>query len=140
MPKVSKSSASSHLVVPGLTESHGEDINGWNVSLAADDKDLDLAPLFKGAPNNLCRASHLGYVIKGKFGVRKADGTEEIYEAGDAFVIEPGHTPLSFAGGEYVAFTSSEDAKWQAAVMMPNMPQFAKDQGVELPEDLAMPS
>ena len=70
---------------------------------------------------------------KGKFGVRTGEGVEEIFEAGDAFIIEPGHTPIVFAGCEYVAFTPTEEAKQQAAVMMPNIIQFAKEQGIELP-------
>ena len=30
---------------------------------------------------------------------------EEIFEAGDVFIIEPGHTPITFAGSEFVVFT-----------------------------------
>ena len=77
----------------------------------------------------------MGYVLKGKFGVRRADGVEEIFEAGDAFIIEPGHTPIVFAGGEYVAFTPTEEARQQAAVMMPNVMKFAKEHGIEVPPE-----
>ncbi len=68
-------------------------------------------------------------------GVRIADGVEEIFEAGDAFVIEPGHTPIAFAGCEYVAFTPTEDARQQAAVMIPNVMKFAKEHGIEVPPE-----
>ena len=139
MPKMSKASAVSHLAFPGFTESDEQDIGDWNVTIASDFTDMDLAPLFKGAPDDLCQASHLGYVLKGRFGVRKADGTEEVFEAGDAFVIEPGHTPLAFAGGEYVAFTPRQEAAQQAAVMMPNMAKFAEEHGIELPEQMTTP-
>lgn len=74
----------------------------------------------------------MGYVLKGKFGVRRADGVEEIFEAGDAFVLEPGHTPFVFAGTEYVTFTPAEEAKQQAAVMMPNAMKWAEENGIEL--------
>ncbi len=94
---------------------------------------MDQAPFFKGAPNDQCQASRVGYVLQGKVGVRSGDGVEEIFEAGDAFVIEPGHTPIVFAGGEYVAFTPIEEAKQQAEVMMPNMMTFAAEHGIELP-------
>lgn len=97
---------------------------------------MDLAPFFKGAPDDKCQASHMGYVLKGKFGIRRADGVEEIFEAGDAFIIEPGHTPLAFAGGEYVAFTPTEEARQQAAVMVPNVMKFAEEHGIESPEEL----
>jgi hypothetical protein len=75
----------------------------------------------------------MGYVLKGKFGIRRADGVEEIFEAGDAFIIEPGHTPIMFAGGEYVAFTPTEEAKQEEAVVMPNVMKYAEEHGIELP-------
>lgn len=59
---------------------------------------------------------------------------EEIHEAGDAFVIEPGHTPIVFDGSEFMAFTPAEEAKEQTAVMMPNLLRFAKERGIELPQ------
>ena len=136
MPKVSKATASSHLVFPGLADDYEEEIGDWTVTLSSTLADLDLAPLFKGGPNDQCPASHIGYVLKGKFGVRRADGVEEIYEAGDAFVLEPGHTPIQFAESEYVAFTPTEEARQQAAVMMPNAMKWAEEHGIELPEEM----
>src|SRR4029450_12626508 len=38
--------------------------------------------LFKGAPNDQCQAPHMGYVLKGKYVMRTADGVEEVFEAG----------------------------------------------------------
>lgn len=133
MSKVSKATASSHQEFPGYVDAYEQEIADWTVSLESNFKDMDQAPFFKGAPNDLCQANHLGYVIKGKFGVRRGDGVEEIFEAGDAFVIEPGHTPLTFAGSEFVAFTPTVEAKEQSAVMMPNIMKFAQEQGIELP-------
>ena len=60
--------------------------------------------------NAQCQAPHIGYVLKGKYGMRIADGVEEVFEAGDAFFIVPGHTPIIFAGCEIVYFTRTEDA------------------------------
>ncbi len=134
MPKVSKATASSYNVFPGYMEEHEQEIGDWTVSIQSSFTDMDLAPFFKGAPNDQCQAAHMGYVLKGKFGIRRADGVEEIFEAGDAFVIEPGHTPIMFAGAEYVAFTPTEEAKQQTAVMMPNIMRFAEEHGIELPE------
>ncbi|MDN4645241.1 hypothetical protein [Arthrobacter sp. PsM3] len=133
MSKLSKGTASTHQEFPGYVDAYEQEIGDWTVSLERNLKDMDQAPFFKGAPNDLCQANHLGYVIKGKFGVRRGDGVEEIFEAGDAFVIEPGHTPLVFAGSEFVAFTPAEEAKQQSAVMMPNIMKFAQEQGIELP-------
>lgn len=136
MSKLSKSTAESHMAIPGYVDSYSQDIGAWNVTIETMLTDLDETPFFKGAPDDLCQGHHVGYVIKGRFGVRKADGTEEIFEAGEAFVIEPGHIPLSFAGCEYVAFTPTEDARAQMAVIMPNMVKYAKEHDIELPAEL----
>ena len=136
MPKVSKSSATAHTVFPGYTEAYEQELGEWTVTLENDLADMDLAPFFKGAPNDQCQARHLGYVLTGQFGFRTADGIEEIFEAGDAFVIEPGHTPIMFAGAEFVAFTLTEEAKQEAAVMMPNVIAYAQEHGIELPSQL----
>jgi hypothetical protein len=133
MPKVSKATASSHQVFPGYVDAYEEEVGDWTVSIESNFTDLDQAPFFKGAPNDQCQASHLGYVLSGKFGVRRADGVEEIFEAGDAFVIEPGHIPIVFAGSEFVAFTPTDEAKQQTAVIMPNIMKFAQEHGIELP-------
>ena len=133
MSKVSKTTASSHQSFPGYVDVHEQEIGAWTVSLESNLVDMDQAPFFKGAPNDECQANHLGYVLKGKFGIRRSDGVEEIFEAGDAFIIEPGHTPIMFAGSEFVAFTPTEEAKQQSAVMMPNIMKFAQEHGIELP-------
>lgn len=133
MPKVSKATASSHQGFPGYVDAYEQEIGDWTVSIESNFIDMDQASFFKGAPNDQCQANHVGYVLKGKFGVRRGDGVEEIFEAGDAFIIEPGHTPIMFAGCEYVAFTPTEESKQQAAVMMPNMMKYAEEHGIELP-------
>lgn len=133
MPKVSKATASSHQAVPDFVDAYEQEIGDWTVSIESSFADMDLAPFYKGAPNDQCQAHHVGYILKGKFGVRRAGGVEEIFEAGDAFVIEPGHTPIMFAGCEYVAFTPTAEAKEQAAVIVPNMMRYAEEHGIELP-------
>lgn len=132
MPKVSKATAP-HQVFPGYLESYEQDVGDWNVTIESYFTDLDMAPFFVGAPNDLCQASHVGYVLRGRFGVRNADGSEEIYEAGDAFVLTPGHTPIAFEGCEIVAFTPVMEAKQQTAVLMPNILKFAEQHGIEVP-------
>lgn len=131
MPKVSKGTASSHYIFPGYVDSHEQEIGGWTVTLETHFTGMDQAPFFRGAPNDQCQASHMGYVLKGRFGIRRADGVEEIFEASDAYVVEPGHTPFTFANCEIVAFTPTEQARQQAAVIMPNVMKFAAEHGIE---------
>lgn len=137
MSKVSTATASSHYVFPGYAETFEHELGDWTVSIESNFTDLDETPFFEGAPNDQCQASHVGYVLKGKFAVRRADGTEETFEAGDAFVIEPGHVPIVFAGCEMVAFTPTEEARQQSAVVMPNVFRFAQEHGIELPGQMA---
>ena len=136
MAKVSRATASSHVVVPDYVDEYEQEVGDWTVSIETNLTDLDYAPFFEGAPGNLCQAHHVGYVLKGKFGIRRADGSREFFEAGDAFTIEPGHIPIAFAGSEYVAFTTTDEARQQAAVMMPNMLKYAHEHGIEVPDEL----
>ncbi len=135
MPKVSKASAA-HMTMPGWGENYQQEAGDWTVEWELGFVDIDEAPFFKGAPGDMCQAHHMGYVLKGKMGIRKADGTEETFEAGDAFVIEPGHTPISYAGLECVVFTRTEEAKQQLGWMMPNILKYAKEHGIELPAQM----
>lgn len=137
MSKLSKASTSSRREFPGFTESYEEEFGDWTVSIERDFVDMDLAPFFKGARDDECQARHLGYVVQGTLAVRRHDGVIESFEAGDAFVIEPGHVPLMSAGAEFVAFTPTEDAREQMAVMMPNILRYAQEHGIDLP---AMPT
>ena len=95
--------------------------------------DLDAAFLFKGALNDQCQAPHMGYVQKGKYGMRIADGVEEVFEAGDAFFIGPGHTPIIFAGCEVVYFTRTEELNGELPIVMANLMKYLEEQGMEVP-------
>lgn len=133
MPKLSKASTASRREFPGFTESYEEEFGDWTVSIERDFVDLDLAPFFVGAPDDECQAHHVGYVVEGALTIRRHDGVVETFEAGDAFVIEPGHVPVMSAGGEFVAFTPTDEARQQMAVMMPNIMRYAQENGIELP-------
>ena len=60
--------------------------------------DLDAAFLFKGAPNDQCQAPHIGYVLKGKYGMRIAEGVEEVFEPVTRSSSDPGTRRLSSRG------------------------------------------
>ena len=133
MPKVSKATASAHQPVPGVLDAYSHEIDGWTISMETHLNDLDAAFLFKGAPNDQCQAPHMGYVLKGKYGMRIAEGVEEVFEAGDAFFIGPGHTPIIFAGCEIVYFTRTEEANRELPVAMANLMKYLEEQGMEVP-------
>ena len=120
MPKASKETASEHESVPGY-EGHFEHFEGgWTVGFEAYSEDADLAPYFKGLPNDECQCEHMGYVIKGKVAFRSGDA-EEVFEGGDAYFVGPGHTPVLYAGTEVVEFSPTEALGRTMEVVVKNM-------------------
>ena len=119
MPKVSRESAA-HIDERGPAEDCHEDLDGYTVNFVSLHADMDLAPMLKGLPGDRCDCPHWGYVFKGRliwtFGDR-----EEVFEAGDAFYLPPGHIPLADAGSELVQFSPSEELRAVDAVMAENM-------------------
>ncbi len=124
MPKVSKATASSHQPIPGVLDAYSHELDGWTVSMETHSIDLDAAFLFKGAPNDQCQAPHMGYVLKGKYVMRTADGVEEVFEAGDAYYVGAGHTPVLYAGTEVVEFSPTEELGRTMEVVTKNMEEM----------------
>ena len=79
MPKASKETASESTTVEGY-EGHFEHFDGgYTVGFETYSADADLAPFFKGLPNDQCQCEHWGYVVNGKVKFTSADGREEIF-------------------------------------------------------------
>jgi hypothetical protein len=120
MPKASKETASEHAAMEGY-EGHYEQFDGgWTVAFESYTEDTDAAPLFKGLPNDQCQCEHMGYVMKGKVAFRTSDG-EEVFEAGDAYYVGPGHTPVLSAGTEVIEFSPTEQLGRTMEVVMKNV-------------------
>lgn len=134
MPKFSITTAAQHWTIPGFLEAGAQELDGYSVEIERYSVDMDFAFAYKGLPNDQCQANHLGYVLKGKVTIRTADGTEEVFEAGDAYVITPGHVPAVAAGTEFVTFTPITEAS-QAAnqVVQMNMIKYAQEHGIAMP-------
>jgi Cupin domain len=120
MPKVSKESAAV-AADHGVVEEWREDIaDGYTVSFVSFRQDIDGTPLLKGLPGDHCHCPHWGYVLKGRLTYRFADH-DEVFEAGDAFYLPPGHVPLAEAGSEFVQFSPTDELRVVEAAMMKNM-------------------
>lgn len=63
-------------------------------------KTLDIAPLLKGLPDDLCQCPHWGMILKGRKLV-KYKNREEVLNGGDAYYMPPGHTTVTDAGTEW---------------------------------------
>jgi hypothetical protein len=118
MPKVSRESAA-HVEDHGPVEDRHEDVHGYTVNFVSFRQDIDGTPLLKGMPDDRCQCPHWGYVLKGSVTYRFADH-EEVFHAGDAFYLPPGHIPLADAGSEIVQFSPAEELKQVADAMTEN--------------------
>jgi hypothetical protein len=120
MPKASRQTASEHETLEGY-EGHFEHFDGgWTVGFETYSQDADLAPLFRGLPDDQCQCPHMGYVVKGKVAFRSTAG-EEVFEAGDAYYAGPGHTPVLYAGTEVIEFSPTEELTRTLEVVTGNM-------------------
>lgn len=120
MSKASKSSASETVEVEGY-EGHFESMaDGYTAAFEKYTADTDLAPFFKGLPDDRCQCAHWGYVLQGKLTFKTANG-EETFEAGDAYYVGPGHTPVLYAGTEVVEFSPTTELEHTMAVVSKNM-------------------
>jgi hypothetical protein len=50
-----------------------------------------------------------------------ADGTEEIFETGDAYYVPPGHTPSIYDGTQVVEFSPTDELAKTMEVVEKNM-------------------
>jgi Cupin domain len=120
MPRASKQTASETEVMEGF-EGHYEHFDGgYTVGFESYGADTDMAPVFKGLPDDRCQCEHWGYVLKGKLAFRYED-REETFNAGDAYYAPPGHTPILYAGTEVVEFSPTDELAHTFEVVAKNM-------------------
>jgi len=124
MAKTSWASASQRMSGPGV-EGAGDDVGGgWTAGFSRIHVDMDMSDMYGGFPGDACPLEHFGYVIAGRFAVTWPDGTEEVFEAGDAFHIMPGHKPRYEAGLEVLDFSPTEASAEVLAAMQARMPEM----------------
>lgn len=119
MGKVNEASAPQVESAEGFEGRYGE-VEGYTIGFETYSVDGDMRELFKGLPDDRCQAPHWGYVLSGKVTYHTAAGTE-VFEAGDAYYVGPGHTPEMHAGGKVVEFSPSGELAKTMEVVMKNM-------------------
>jgi hypothetical protein len=120
MPKVSRQTASETMSLDGL-EVHLEHLDGgYTVCFETHTADADLAPVFRGLPNDRCHFPRWGYVVAGRITFRFED-RDETYVAGDAYYVPPGHTPVHHQGTELVEFSPTAPLGEAIGVVMRNL-------------------
>lgn len=120
MPKASKTTASETVEIPGY-EGHVEDLDGgYTVAFERYTEDADLAPAYAGLPDDRCQCEHWGYVLSGSVTYRTAAG-EETFQAGDAYYVAAGHTPVLTKGTEVVEFSPTIELRRTLEIVTKNM-------------------
>jgi len=120
MPTASKITASETVELEGY-EGHMESMeDGYTVVFEKYTADADLTPFFKGLPDDRCQSPHWGYVLTGKVTFKTGTG-EETFDAGDAYYVGPGHTPVLYAGTEIVEFSPTEELTRTLETVAKNM-------------------
>ncbi len=120
MPSVSRDSASESFALEGY-EGHFENFGPFTVGFERYTADADLAPLFRGLPDDRCQCPHFGYVQQGQVKFTFLDGHDELYTAGEAYYAPPGHTPYLYAGTELVEFSPTAELQQTLEVVSRNM-------------------
>jgi hypothetical protein len=120
MPKVSRETASETIAMEGLEVQLENLEGGYSVCFESHSADADLAGLFRGLTDDRCQLPRWGYVLEGKVTFRFED-REETYEAGDAYYVPPGHTPIHHAGAEIVEFSPTDALGETIGVVMENL-------------------
>jgi hypothetical protein len=119
MPKVSKQEMPDVLEAEGY-EGRFAELDGYTVGFESYTADADMAPLFKGLPDDRCQCPHWGVVLKGKLVYHYTDG-DDVIEGGQAYYASPGHTPEIFAGTEVVEFSPTDELSQTLEVVERNM-------------------
>ena len=119
MPKQSKNTAPQIEESPILVGRYVE-LDGYTVAFETYLADADGAPFFRGLPDDRCQSPHWGYVLAGSVTFRYADH-EETFEAGDAYYVPPGHTPVHYAGAEIVEFSPTDVLSQTMPVVLGNL-------------------
>lgn len=120
MPSVSKDNAATKVTWDGVDIGHADLEGGYAVCFERHSADADLAPLFRGLPEDRAQLPRWGYVIEGRIGFRFADH-EETYGAGEAYYVGAGHTPVHYAGTEIVEFSPTAILNETIPVVLRNL-------------------
>ena len=120
MPNVSRESADEAISMVGIDVRLTNFDGGYTVCFESHSSDQDLGPLFEGLPDDACQLRRFGYVVSGTVEFR-IGGRTEVYTAGDAYYVPPGHVPIHHDGAQLVEFSPTEPLGETIGVVMANL-------------------
>lgn len=100
----------------GVAVDRSSTVDGYTINFVTINQTHDLAPMLASLPGGHCSCPHWGYMLKGRMTVTYGD-RQEVFEAGDAFYMPPGHTPEAEGGSEFIQFSPADQlAATEAAI------------------------
>jgi hypothetical protein len=121
MPKVS-ATTTAKVDDFGVAIDRNDELDGYAFSFVTINEDHSLAPMLSGLPEGRCWCPHWGYIFKGQITVNYAD-REEVFEAGDAFFMTPGHVPAATKGSELLQISPAQAMNETIAAIQASMQQ-----------------
>jgi hypothetical protein len=118
MPSASKTAAARTANGPGY-EGRFDELGDYTVAFEQFTGGGEMAPLFRGLPDDRCQTPHWGVVLTGRLIFTYADG-EDVIEAGEAYYAPPGHTPAADPGTETIEFSPTRELHETMAVVLKN--------------------
>ena len=118
MARASRTTAARAASGPGY-QGHFDELGDYTVAFEQFTSGGDMAPLFRGLPDDRCQTPHWGVVLKGRLTFTYAD-SEDVIEAGKAYYAPPGHTTAADPGTETIEFSPTEELHKTMAVVMKN--------------------
>jgi hypothetical protein len=119
MPAFSKDTAPSVQDSGPAIDRKGE-LEGYTAEFVTIREGHSLAPVLKGLPGDSCQCPHWGYLFTGELTVTYAD-REEVYRAGDAYYMAPGHVPAAATGSEFLQFSPTNELATTMTAIQANM-------------------
>jgi hypothetical protein len=118
MPKASKATAARSASGPGYEGSFDE-LGDYTVAFEEFGDGGDMAPLYRGLPDDRCQCPHWGVVVRGRLTFTYAEG-EDVVEAGEVYYATPGHSTAADPGTETIEFTPTAGLQETMQVVMRN--------------------
>jgi hypothetical protein len=104
----------------GPAVDHQGELDGYTAEFVTIREAHSLAAMLKGLPGDSCQCPHWGYLFAGTLTVTYAD-REEVYHAGDAYYMSPGHVPAAATGSEFIQFSPTDELATTLNAMQANM-------------------
>ena len=94
----------------GAVEVREAELQGYSATFLHLKERMDMTPMLRGLPGDICPCPHWGIVTDGAMTVRYADHEERV-TSGSVFYMPPGHVPVYDEGTRLIFFSPSDEMR-----------------------------